>query len=78
MDNYTVADDQPQLRAWLSPLDPRLQHCDIQERRVNNIEEWLIETEEFGRWCILDGEGEIDKAILFCYGNPGVGKTSIR
>jgi len=76
VNNYT--DDRPQLLAWLSPLDPGLRHCDIQERRVDNVGEWLMETEEFRRWCRLDGEGEDDKAILFCYGNPGVGKTFIR
>ena len=76
--NYTVADDRSELLAWLSPLDPGLRHWDIQERRVDNIGEWLIQTEEFRRWCGLSGEGEGDKAVLFCYGDPGVGKTFIR
>jgi len=72
--NCTIADDRPQLLAWLSPLDAGLRHCDIQERRVN-VGEWLMETGEFRRWCGLSGEGGGDKAVLFCYGNPGVGKT---
>ena len=75
---YTVADDRSQLLTWLSPLDPGLQHCDIQECRVNNVGEWLMGTEEFKRWCGVGGESEGDKAVLFCYGNPGVGKTFIR
>ena len=33
-----------------------------------------METEEFRRWCRLDGEGEDDNAILFCYGNAGSAK----
>ena len=37
-----------------------------------------MRTEEFRRWCGLDGEVDHDKAVLFCYGNPGVGKTFIR
>jgi len=37
-----------------------------------------MRTEEFRRWCGLGGEGQGDKAVLFCYGNPGVGKTFIR
>jgi len=78
VNNYTVADDRPQLIAWLSPLDPGLRHCDIQERRVKNVGEWLMETEEFGKWCGLGEESEGDKEVLFCYGNPGVGKTFIR
>ena len=76
--NYTVADDLSQLLTWLSPLDPGLRHCDIQERRVNDVGEWLMETENFRRWCGLGGEGEGNEAVLFCYGNPGAGKTFIR
>ena len=76
--NYTVIDDRPQILAWLSPLDPGLRHCDIQERRVNHVGEWLMGTEEFRRWCRLDGESEGDKAVMFCYGHPGVRKTFIR
>ena len=76
--NCTVADDRSQLLNWLSPLDPGLRHWDIQERRVKNVGEWLIQTEEFGEWSGLSGESEGDKAVLFCYGDPGVGKTFIR
>jgi len=76
--NYTLADDRSQLLSWLSPLDPGLRHSDIQERRVNDVGEWLMRTEEFRRWCGLDEEGGDDMAVLFCYGNPGVGKTFIR
>ena len=75
---YIFADDGPQILAWLSPLEPRLRHSDIQERRVNNIGEWLMQTEEFKRWCELGRKGEDDKAVLFCYGDPGAGKTFIR
>ena len=74
---YTVGDDLSPLLTWLSPLDPGLRHSDIQERRVGNVGEWLMETKKFRRWCRLGGGGE-DKAVLFCYGNPGVGKTFIR
>ena len=76
--NCTVADDRSQLVAWLSPLDPGLRHWDIQERRVNDIGEWLIQTEGFGRWSDLSGEGGVGEGVLFCYGDPGVGKTFIR
>ena len=76
--NYTAADDRSQLLAWLSPLDPRLRHGDILERRISDVGEWLIQTEQFRRWCSLSREGEGDKAVLFCYGDPGAGKTFIR
>ena len=77
INNYT-ADDLSQLLTWLSPLDPGLRHSDIQERRVNDVGEWLMTTEEFRRWSEFNGEGEGNGAVLFCYGNPGVGKTFIR
>ena len=76
--NCTVADDRPEILSWLSLLDPGLRHSDIQERRVRNVGESFMETEEFRRWCGLGGEAGDDKAVLFCYGNPGVGKTFIR
>ena len=76
--NYTVTDDQSQLLTWLSPLEPRLRHQDIQECRVDNIGEWLMRTEEFRNWHNESGEGEGEKAVLFGYGDPGAGKTFIR
>ena len=76
--NCTLADDRPTLLAWLSTLEPGLRHRDIRERRVSDVGEWLIETEEFRRWSGLIGEDESDRAVLFCYGSPGVGKTFIR
>ena len=76
--NFVVADDRSPLLTWLSPLEPRLRHRDIQERRVDNVGEWLLQTEEFRSWHAGSGEGESDKAVLFCYGGPGVGKTFIR
>jgi len=76
--NYVVSDDRSQLLTWLSPLDPRLRHRDIQGRRIDNVGEWLLQTEEFRTWYERSEEGEGDKGVLFCYGGPGVGKTFIR
>ena len=56
----------------------KLRHRDIQERRADNVGEWLFQTEEFRTWHNWDGEGEGGKAVLFCYGGPGVGKTFLR
>ena len=70
--NCTIADDRSQLLTWLSPLEPRLRHQDIQERRVENVGEWLMETEEFRMWHGWSGGNEDDKAVLFYYGGPGV------
>jgi len=76
--NCTIADDRSPLLAWLSPLEPKLRHQDIRERRVENVGEWLMQTEEFRGWHDCHSEGGSDKEVLFCYGAPGVGKTFIR
>ena len=76
--NFTVADDRSNILAWLSPLDPKSRHQDIQDRRVESIGEWLLQTEEFRSWHASSGEDESGNAVLFCYGDPGVGKTYIR
>jgi len=77
--NYiNIADDRSQLLTWLSPLEPSLRHRNVRERRVDDIGEWLIQSEEFGRWRGLSAEGECESGVLFCCGAPGVGKTFIR
>ena len=76
--SYTVADDRSQILTWLSPLEPRLRHKDIQESRVKNVGEWVLQTEKFKSWYASSGGNESDNAVLFCYGDPGVGKTFIR
>ena len=76
--NLTVTDDQPNILAWLSPLDPKFRHQDIRDRRVEGIGEWLLQTEEFKSWCAGSGRSEVNDAVLFCYGDPGVRKTYIR
>src|SRR5437879_5606642 len=73
-----VSDDRSDLLAWLSLLDPKSRHRDIQGRRVDNIGEWLIHTEEFRSWYAGGRGGEPDNAVLFCYGGLGAGKTYIR
>jgi len=76
--NPIVADDRPDILAWLSPLDPKLRHQDIRDRRIESVGEWVLLTEEFKAWSDFSEDGKSDKAVLFCYGNPGVGKTYIR
>ena len=78
LNNFTIADDRSNILSWLSPLDPKLRHQDIQDRRVENVGEWVLQTEEFKSWYAGSGGGESDDAVLFCYGDPGVGKTYIR
>jgi len=78
VNNVTVADDRSNLLAWLSPLNPKLRHQDIRNRRVEDVGEWVFQAEEFRSWYAGSGGSESDKAALFCYGDPGVGKTFMR
>ena len=76
--NPTAADDRPNILAWLSPLDPKLRHQGIRDRRIESVGEWLLQTEEFRDWYAGSEGGKSDNAVLFCCGNPGVGKTFVR
>ena len=75
VNNFTITDDRSNILSWLSPLEPRLRHQDIRDQRVENVGEWLLQTEEYRSWSAGSGS---DSAVLFCYGDPGVGKTYIR
>jgi len=70
---FTATDDGSKILAWLSPLEPQERHHDISDQRVDGIGNWLLETGEFRSWY----NGETDHAALFCYGDPGVGKSYI-
>ena len=74
---FTAPDDEPKILAWLSPLEPHVRHQDICNQRVDSIGEWLLETKEFRDWYNSEKDGS-DHAALFCYGDPGVGKSYIR
>jgi len=61
---------------WLSPLEPNNRHQGVSSERFDGVGGWLLETTELREWrCGEDGD---DKPILFCSGNPGVGKTYLR
>ena len=66
----------PEVMRWLSPLEPKCRHQSVQFDRFGGVGDWLLETSEFHEW--RGGEGGADKAVLFCSGNPGVGKTYLR
>jgi len=78
LNNISITDDRSEMLAWLSPLEPYIRHHDIQTRRVSDVGDWLLRTEEFRSWHRGDGDGRSQRATIFCPGNPGVGKTYIR
>ena len=72
---YT-SDEDVQIMRWLSPLEPNKRHQGVRNDRFDGVGDWLLETSQFREW--RGGEGGADKALLFCSGNPGVGKTYLR
>jgi len=74
--NNVIADENLEIMEWLSPLDPGRRHQDVRTRRLDGVGSWLLGTNEFRGW--RSNEGEADKAVLFCHGDPGVGKTYLR
>ena len=74
--NTYMSDEDAQIMRWLSPLEPNKRHQGVRADRFDGVGDWLLETREFREW--REGEGGADKAVLFCSGNPGVGKTYLR
>ena len=74
--NKVIADENPEIMQWLSPLDPRRRHQDVRTDRLDGVGNWLLETNEFRLW--RSNAGGEDKTVLFCCGDPGVGKTYLR
>jgi len=76
--HYVVAEDRSEILTWLSPLEPRIRHQDLRTRRADNVGEWLLQTDEYQRWCNGSQQGGSGHAALFCCGGPAVGKTYLR
>ena len=74
--DISVTDERRHILKWLSPLAPRLRHRDVRRSRVEGVGDWVLQTEEFIDWN--NGEDGVVSPVLFCYGDPGVGKTHIR
>ena len=70
------SDEDRQIMRWLSPLEPGNRHQDVRTDRLDRVGGWFLETSEFREW--REGESGDDTAVLFCSGNPGVGKTYLR
>ena len=74
--DISIADEKRAILEWLSPLEPRERHQAIGMDRVPGVGEWLLHTSEFIQWN--QGHDRSAKPVLFCYGDPGVGKTFLR
>jgi len=74
--NIYKSDDDEQIMRWLSPLEPNTRHQGVRTDRYDGVGDWFLETNEFREW--RGSEDGDDKVVLFCTGNPGVGKTYLR
>ena len=73
---FYKSDEDAQIMRWLSPLEPNSRHQSVRTDRFDGVGDWFLETNELREW--RGSEGGTDKAVLFCSGNPGVGKTYLR
>ena len=74
--NFYGSDEDARILQWLSPLELDDRHHDLRTRQFRGVGYWFLETSEFREWTGSDNRA--DKAVLFCSGNPGVGKTYLR
>ena len=77
---YT-SDEDARIMRWLSPLEPNTRHQAVRADRFEGVRfegvgDWVLETGGFREW--RGSDGEVDKAVLFCLGNPGVGRAYLR
>jgi len=73
--NNVMANENPEIMTWLCPLDHGGRHQDVRTKRMDGVGKWVLETREFREW--RSNEGGADKAVLFCYGAPGVGSIKL-
>jgi len=63
--NYTVANEKSKILTWLSPLDPQRRHQDIRTRRVDEVGDGLLQTQEYRNWFGSICRGDSDGSGLF-------------
>jgi len=69
-------DEDNQIKQWLSQLWPHYRHQSVQAGRVDGVESWFLEMNEFREWT--DSQMTYRHGVLFCYRYPSVGKIHIR
>ncbi|RPA92099.1 hypothetical protein L873DRAFT_1818253, partial [Choiromyces venosus 120613-1] len=72
---FTLSDEDAEIMRWISPLEPQHRHQGVRTERFGGVGDWLLEMKEFQDWRTRRSDGGTDEVVLFCFGNPGVGKT---
>jgi len=71
-----LSDEDERILLWVSSLEPNHRHQGVRTDRFEGVGEGLLETREFREW--RGSEDGVGREVLFCSGNPGVGKTYLR
>ena len=74
--NTYTSDEDAKIMHWLSPLEPNKRHQGVRTDRFDGVGEWFLQTGEFREWS--ENGDRVEKTVLFCSGNPGVGKTYLK
>ena len=74
--DISITDEKRAVLQWLSPLEPSERHQAIGMDRIPGVGNWLLIANEFTQWN--QGNDGTANQILFCYGDPGVGKSYLR
>jgi len=74
--NCQISDEKRHILEWLSPIAPRERHQAVRDGRMDGVGTWLLRTNEFEKWHT--SEDQAVNPVLFCHGDPGVGKTYLR
>jgi len=69
--HFTVTEDRSEILAWLSPLEPRLRHQNLEAGRVDKVGDSLLQTEQFRSWLDRNSQGDNQNATIFCHGQSG-------
>jgi len=74
--NTEIDPEGREILQWLSPLEPQQRHQSVRTNPLDGIGNWVLETKKFRKWS--GAEDGCAEQVLFCEGNPGVGKTYLR
>ena len=72
-----MADEKSEILARLSPLEPQIRHQGARTRRVGEVKDSLLQTQEYRNWFGGVHEGKSDGSVLFYYEGPRLEKHTL-
>jgi len=74
--NVGVSEESSRIQERLSPLEAHARNEDVRNRRMDGVEDWVLQENEFESW--RESQDTSMNPTILCYGDQGVGKTYIR